>query len=92
MSYLTISEEHMNEPVKKVRDHSGQRNPHYNCPHSPESKEAISQTQKARYDLLRAAVEKAKNPLTEERVKEIVRETVADYIKNNTNKSIDIRL
>ena len=52
--------------------------------HRPESREAISRTQKSRYDLLRIALEKAKNPITEERVKQIIRETVADYIKNES--------
>ena len=89
-----IPEEQMKEPVK--RNHQGELNPHYNKPHSQKSKEAISKTQKARYDLLRVALEKVKNPITEERVKQIIRETVADYIKNETNqtnnKTIDINL
>lgn len=83
------------QPVKKVRDHNGIHNPH-SMPHRPESKDAISKTQKARWAMLRQIVDQ--KTVTEDRVKEIVRETVADYIKNNatpveTNKRpIDINL
>ena len=83
------------QPVKKIRDHSGARNPHYNHPHSDSAKAAISSRQKARYEMLRQIVNN--KTVTEDRVKEIVRETIADYIKNNAspvnnNKTIDIRL
>lgn len=82
-------------PVKKARDHSGVRNPHYNHPHSDKAKAAISSRQKARYEMLRQIVNQ--KTLTEDRVREIIKETVADYIKNNAtpvnnNKTIDIRL
>ena len=80
---------------KKIRDHSGARNPHYNHPHSDSAKAAISAKQRQRYEMLRQIVDQ--KTVTEDRVKEIVRETVADYIKNNAtpvnnNKTIDIRL
>lgn len=83
------------QQVKKVRDHSGVRNPHYNHPHSDSAKAAISAKQRQRYEMLRQIVDQ--KTVTEDRVKEIVRETVADYIKNNAtpvnnNKTIDIRL
>lgn len=84
------------QQVKKIRDHSGARNPHYNHPHSESAKAAISSKLKARYETIRQVIDQ--NPITEDRIKEIVRETVADYIKNNatpveTNKRpIDIYL
>ena len=83
------------QPGKKIRDHSGARNPHYKHPHSDSAKAAISSKLKARYETIRQVIDQ--NPITEDRIKEIVRETVADYIKNNAtpvnnNKTIDIRL
>ena len=83
------------QQVKKVRDHSGVRNPHYNHPHSDSAKAAISAKQRQRYEMLRQIVDK--KTVSEERVREIVRETIADYIKNNAspvanNKPINIRL
>ena len=83
------------QPGKKVRDHSGVRNPHYNHPQSDSTKAAISSKLKARYETIRQVIDQ--NPITEDRIKEIVRETVADYIKNNAtpvnnNRPIDIRL
>lgn len=79
--------------VKKTKDHSGIHNPH-SMPHRPESKQAISKTQKARWAMLRQIVDN--KTVTEARVREIVRETLADYIKNNAimeiNRPIDIKL
>ena len=49
MSYLTI-EEHMEEQVKKVRDHRGERNPHFGHIMKQESREAIANKQRQRYD------------------------------------------
>ncbi len=77
------------QPAKKIRDHSGSKNPHYNKPHRPEAKAAISATQKARYDLLRTAVEKVNNQISESRVREIVRETIKEYLAKNATKPIE---
>lgn len=97
MSYSIIETNMLNDqtnneqqPVKKVRDH----NPH-SMPHRPESKEAISKTQKARWAMLRQIVDN--KTVTEARVREIVKETIADYIKIkatpvDNNKPINIRL
>ena len=95
MSYFTIEEEHMEELVKKVRDHSGCRNPHFNHPHSDTAKAAISAKQRQRYEMLRQIVDN--KTVTEQRVREIVKETIDDYNKNNAtpvnnNKKIDIKL
>ena len=71
-------------PVKKVRDHSGSRNPHYNHPHSDSAKAAISATQKERYRKIGELVKRGmQNPLTEERIMEIVRQTCAEYLDKN---------
>jgi hypothetical protein len=72
-------------PVKKVRDHSGSRNPHFNHPHSDSAKAAISATQKERYSKIGELVKRGiQNPLTEERIMEIVRQTCAEYLAKNT--------
>ena len=73
-----------------------QRNGMWKKKQRPESVEAIRTKQLENWERIRSAVEQANNPLTEERVKQIIRETVADYIKNETNqtnnKTIDINL
>jgi len=85
-----------NIPIKK-RNHQGELNPHYNHPHSDKAKAAISSRQKARYEMLRQIVDK--KTVSEDRVREIIKETVKDYlaeygipIKDNNIQRIDIRL
>ena len=79
MSYL-IDDEKVTPPVVKKRDHRGKLNPHYNCPMSQDSRNAIAQSQKARFDYYRKA---AANIMTEDRVREIIKETVQDYLSKN---------
>lgn len=95
MSYFIIDEEQMKEPVKKDRDHKGEKNPHFGHVMKPESREAIANKQRQRYELLRQIVDK--KTVSEERVREIVKETVQDYLAKftkpiNNNQRIDIRL
>lgn len=105
MSYNIIDEnmlcDQMNneliQPAKKIRDHSGSKNPHYNKPHRPEAKAAIAAKQRQRYEMLRQIVDN--KTVTEARVREIVRETIKEYLaknsvpaETNNNKPIDIRL
>ena len=82
MNYFILPEEQMTTPeqVKKVRDHKGEKNPHYGHIMQPASKDAIARSQKARYDYYRHAVA---NMMTEDRVREIIKETVQDYLANN---------
>ena len=94
MSYFIIPEEQMKEPVNKVRDHRGEKNPHFGHVMKPESREAIANSQKARFDYYRKA---AANIMTEDRVREIIKETVKDYLAKftkpiNNSQRIDIRL
>ncbi len=79
MSYFTL--EDMDK--EKKRDHRNERNPHYNKPHSSEAKKAISKKQSLRYEAIRQLVERGKNPITEERVKQIIKETLQDYQKRD---------
>lgn len=96
MSYSIIETNMLNDqtnneqqPVKKVRDHT----PH-SMPHRPESKEAISKTQKSRWAMLRQIVDK--KTVTEERVREIIQETIKEYLAKNAkpvdNTKINITL
>ena len=70
----------MTTPVKKVRDHRGEKNPHFNHPMTQNSRNAIAASQRARYDYYRKA---AANIVTEERVREIITETIRDYFNRN---------
>ena len=79
MSYL-LDREQMTTPVKKVRDHRGEKNPHYNHPMTQDSRNAIAASQRARYDYYRKA---AANVMTEQRVREIITETIRDYFNRN---------
>lgn len=82
MSYFVIDEEQMTtqDQVKKVRDHRGEKNPHFGHIMKPASKDAIARSQRARFDYYKHAVA---NMMTEERVKEIIIETVQDYLSQN---------
>ena len=76
MSYFTISEDQMTTPTpEKKRDHKGQNNPHFGHIMQPASREAIAKSQRARFDYYRKAIE---NMLTEERVRDIIKETIDD--------------
>ena len=92
MSYSMI-EEQLDEARKKARDHRGKKNPHFGHIMTDASRKAISASQKARFAYYKKA---ADNVMTEERVREIINETVKDYLtkkaNNNNNKNIDIRL
>lgn len=51
-------------------------------PHSEETKKLISRKQQDRYSLMRELIRKGQaNSMTEERVKEIVAETIKKYLK-----------
>ena len=82
MSYFVISEEQMTTPEqeKKVRDHRGTNNPHYGHIMKPASKDAIARSQKARFDYYKHAVA---NMMTEDRVREIIKETIDSYLSQN---------
>ena len=80
-----IPEEKMKEPVKKVRDHRGEKNPHFGHVMQPASRDAIARSQKSRFEFYKKA---AANIMTEERIMQIVRETCSDYLAKNT-KQVD---
>lgn len=82
MSYFILDEEQMTTPEqeKKVRDHRGAKNPHFGHIMKPASKDAIARSQKARYDYYKTAVA---NMMTEDRVREIIKETIDSYLSQN---------
>ena len=80
MSYFIFDEEQMKEPVKKVRDHRGERNPHFGHVMKPTSRDAIARSQKARYDYYKKA---AASIVTEDRVRQIIKETIDSYLSQN---------
>ena len=58
---------------------------HHNQPHSDEAKRRISESQKARYKQLRMQAKRGReNPITEEKVKEITKGVIIEFIRNNT--------
>jgi hypothetical protein len=96
MSYFILDEQ-MTEPVKKVRDHRGERNPHFGHIMKQESREAIANKQRQRYEMLRQIVDN--KTVTEARVREVIKETINENLaknavpaENKNDKPIDIRL
>ena len=83
MSYFTLSDKQMTVQEKKVRDHKGEKNPHFGHKMQPASRKAIAQSQRSRFDYYRKA---AANMMTEDRVREIITETINDYFKKNTTE------
>ena len=90
-----IEGDQMNEARKKKRNHKGKQNPHFGHIMSDASRNAISESQKARFEFYKKA---AANIMTEDRVREIIKETVQDYLANNAKpvgnneKKININL
>ena len=76
MSNNTLEENMITEPGRNQK----QRNGMWNKRHRPDSVKAISATQKARFDYYRKA---ADNIMKEDRVREIITETIQDYLAKN---------
>ena len=74
MSYFTVDENMIMEkpPVNNPR-HTGK-------PHSPQAKKKISNAQKLRYQQMRQA---AQSSITEERMQQIIKTTIDEYIAKN---------
>ena len=69
---------------KKKRDHRGELNPHFGHIMTQESRDRISKSQSERYDMIRKLVKKGmQQPMTEDRVKQICKETIEKYFKKN---------
>lgn len=90
MSNNTVEENLITEPGRNQK----QRNGMWNKRHRPDSVKSISETQKSRFEFYRKA---ADNIMTEDRVREIIQETINDYLsknalenKNNTTNNIPL--
>lgn len=75
-----MDNEQITTPVKKVRDHKGEKNPHFGHVMQQSSRDAIANSQKARFAYYKKA---AANIVTEDRVREIITETIRDYFNRN---------
>lgn len=86
MSYFSV-ELDTNREIEKIpmSEEKKRINPRFsNHTHSEQSKKAISQTQQKRYEAMRQLIRKGmQQPITEERIKQICNETIADYFKKN---------
>ena len=71
----------------KKRDHRSKLNPHFGCIMSDASRDAIASKQRLRYDLIRSALEQSRNSVSEERVREIIKETIREWLSNNDLKT-----
>jgi uncharacterized protein (DUF1684 family) len=91
MSYL-LDGEQMTTP--ELGRNQKQRNGMWKKNHRPDSVKKISESQKSRFEFYRKA---ADNIMTEDRVREIIQETINDYLsknalenKNNTTNNIPL--
>ena len=94
MNLLDNNDKELARPVRK-RDHRSERNPHFGHVMKPESRDAIATKQRLRYDLLRTAVDQVKNPITEERVRQVVQEEIEKFLNDtlyNNKANIPIEL
>ena len=76
MSNNTVEENLITEPGRNQK----QRNGMWNKKHRPDSVKAISATQKARFEFYKKA---ADSIMTEDRVREIITETIENYLSQN---------
>lgn len=98
--YFPLNEENLkqikqNGQVVPKRDSVKTPKGNHNIKHSDAAKKKISQTQKERNKMLREIL--SRPLINEERVKEITRGVLAEFLKNNavstnTNKPININL
>ena len=85
MSYFTLDNQKLINNDKQNLSMTENNRGHHNQPHSEEAKKRISESQKARYKQLRMQAKKGReNPITEERVKEITKGVITEFIRNNT--------
>lgn len=105
MSYFPIDTNHQEMIKKERKDISMTETPkninyaRHVTPHSEESKRKISETQQTRYDMMRKLIRRGQQKqMTEERVREICNETLAEYLKKhvrpitNNNRPTNINL
>jgi hypothetical protein len=86
MSYFTLDNQNLLNNDKQILSMTEHNNRgHHNQPHSEEAKKRISESQKARYKQLRMQAKRGReNPITEERVREITKGVIIEFIRSNT--------
>lgn len=86
MSYFILDTDNNNHIDKRPMSEDNKKvNPRFSGhSHTELAKQRISESQSARYEVMRKLVRKGiSQPLTEERVKQICDETIADYMRKN---------
>ncbi len=102
MSYFPIDADKMINEEKNMQKMTHEKPikkaPH-SVPHTPEARKKIADTQRERYRMIEALIKKAKQKqMTEDRVKEICHEVIAEYYNrnakpmNNNNRPMNINL
>ena len=102
MSYFPIDADKIINEEKNMQQMTHEKQikkaPHA-VPHTPEARKKIADTQRERYRMIEALIKKAKQkPMTEDRVKEICHEVIAEYFNrnakpmNNNNRPMNINL
>ena len=67
-------------PAKSGRNQKGEFNNHFGHKMTQQSRNAISQSQKRRYSLLRQALDQAAN---DDRIRQVVNEEIQKYLRAN---------
>ena len=85
MSYFTLDNQNLLNNEKQILSMTEHNNRgHHNQPHTEDAKRRISESQKARYKQLRMQAKRGReNPITEERVKEITKAVLTEFIRNS---------
>ena len=100
MSYFTLDTNNMNNMIQNTQETTEKKINYarHTQPHSPEAKKRIAETQRERYRMIEALIKKAKQKsMTEDRVKEICHEVIAEYFNRNAklmnnNRPMNINL
>ena len=101
MSYFPIDTNNVINEEKNMQQMTHEKQikkaPHA-VPHTPEARKKIPDTQRERYRMIEALIQKAKQkPMTEERVKEICHKVLNEHLNRNTkpmnnNRPMNINL
>lgn len=103
MSYFPIDNDQINEARQKTMTEETTKKTNYarhTQPHTEEAKKKISETQTARFDMMRELIKRSQQrQMTEQRVVEIVDEAIKKYLRanamkvsDNKNKTVEINL
>ena len=81
MSYFALDNQNL---IKENNQNISTTNKaHHTQPHTKQARQKISETQKARYKMMRELVSKGTNGVTEDTVRRITKEVLTEFIRNN---------